>query len=84
MAAAEIEGRYNTTPAGGTVGGTSIPAGGPPIVLRVVSDCTGAPCTVRVTDGKDSLSGTGSYDDGAWSGGGTYTSADAGCTSPFG
>lgn len=84
VAAAEIEGRYNATSAGGTVGGTSIPAGsGGALVLRVVSDCTSGPCTVRVTDGKDSLSGTGSYDDGAWSGGGTYTASDIDCTSPF-
>ena len=84
VAAAEIEGRYNAISAGGTLGGTSIPAGsGGAFVLRVVSDCTSGPCTVRVTDGKDSLSGTGTYDDGAWSGGGTYTASDVDCTSPF-
>ena len=48
-----------------------------------MSDCTGAPCTVRVTDGKESLSGTGTYDDGAWSGSAATTSAAAGCTAPF-
>jgi|GEM_PF-2848271 len=84
VAAAKIEGRYNATSAGGTVGGTSIPAGsGGALVLRVISDCTSGPCTVRVTDGNDSLSGTGSYDDGAWSGGGTYTASDIECTSQF-
>jgi hypothetical protein len=84
VAAAEIEGRYNTIFGGGEVAGTSIPAGsGESLVLEVISDCKGGPCTVRVTDGKDSLSGTGSYDDGAWSGDGTYTSTDVGCTSPF-
>ena len=84
VAAAEIEGRYNAISAGGTLGGTSIPAGsGGAFVLRVVSDCTSGPCTVSVTDGKDSLSGTGTYDDGAWSGGGTYTASEIDCTSPF-
>lgn len=84
VAAAEIEGRYNATSAGGTLGGTSLPAGsGGTFVLRVVSDCTSGPCTVRVTDGKESLSATGSYDDGAWSGDGTYTASDIDCTSAF-
>jgi hypothetical protein len=84
VAAAEIEGRYNATFAGGEFAGTSIPAGtGESLVLQVISDCKGGPCTVRVTDGKDSLSGTGSYNDGGWSGNGSYTSPEAGCTSPF-
>jgi hypothetical protein len=84
VAAAEIEGRYNATFAGGEFAGTSIPAGtGESLVLQVISDCKGGPCTVRVTDGKDSLSGTGSYKDGGWSGNGTYTSPEVGCTSAF-
>jgi len=82
-AAVEIEGRYTITFAGGTVAGTPFvhdPDDLSGVVARVVSDCSGSPCAVRVTTGGDVLSGTGTYDDGAWSGSGNYA---MGCTEPF-